>query len=288
MDQHVSEEILRWEHSVYDMYYRSRKLRRLLKKQVVNKGVARCHDGVLRYTVRGSRMSGDMNTALGNCLVMCALVYALRQELGIRLELANNGDDCVIILERRHLQAFQEAVVGHFTALGFPLKVEDPVFEFEKVSFCQTQPVYDGTRWTMCRDPRVCLDKDACSLKPIQSAKAYDTLRNTVGLGGLALAGHMPVFCEFYEALRRGAGDRVDKDMTPSGFKMLAKGMNMKGVSVTAEARASFFNAFDITPDEQLALESHFKNVLPTWRDPVLEGMSVSKGELGALAGLVC
>jgi len=85
----------------------------------------------------------------------------------------------------------------------------------------------------------------------------------------------MPIFSEFYACLRRGAGSAVDRDDTPTGFSMLAKGMNMRGMPVTDEARVSFFKAFDITPDEQLAVEKFYRDARPTWREPLMNGHCV-------------
>lgn len=288
MDQHVSYECLRWEHKQYDMYFHSARLRRLLAKQLVNVGSCRTHDGSLRYSVKGCRMSGDMNTALGNCLIMCAALYSAYADLGIKYELCNNGDDCVVMCERQDAEHLKERAVSYLARLGLPLGAEETVDKLEHVDFCQTHPVFDGTRWTMVRDPRVVLSKDSCSLKTIRGEADWNTIRNTIGLSGLALAGHMPVFCEFYEALRRGAGERVDKDTTPTGFTMLAKGMNMSGVMVTPEARCSFFTAFNITPDEQVALESYFKRIEPVWCAPLpLTAVDVNSTVASAM-GLQC
>lgn len=288
MDQHVSVPVLSWEARMYNLFFHSSHLRRLCEKRMLNTGVARCYDGKVKYTVRGRRMSGDMDTGLGNCLDMCAAIYSLGEHLGIRLRAANNGDDAVVVLSRADLPVFLDAVSSWFTRIGLPVATEEPVDEFEKIEFCQTHPVFDGMHWCMVRDPRICLDKDACSLKPIRTEAEWNTLRNTVGLSGLALAGHMPVFCEFYEALRRGAGSRIDRDSTPSGFKMLAKGMNMRGQPVTDRCRSSFFRAFDITPDEQIALEEHYRNIRPRWSEPCEVGVDRYEGALGLSMGSVC
>lgn len=98
-DQHTGVDALRWEHSVYQACYKGRDAKHLaflLKWQVENAGCARACDGRVKYSVSGCRMSGDMNTSLGNCLIMCALVSKLARTLGIRLRLANNGDDCCL------------------------------------------------------------------------------------------------------------------------------------------------------------------------------------------------
>jgi hypothetical protein len=98
-DQHVSHAALCWEHSVYNGVFRSSELRRLLRWQLVNHGVARTEGQRIDYTTNGCRMSGDINTSLGNCLIMSSIVLAYCETRGITARLSNNGDDCVLILE---------------------------------------------------------------------------------------------------------------------------------------------------------------------------------------------
>jgi hypothetical protein len=290
-DQHVSVSMLRWEHAVYDLFYRSRSFRRLLRRQLETKGVGRCWDGIFYYLVYGRRSSGDMNTSLGNCLIMCAMVYSfMNPEVGTppwgmdEWELCNDGDDCILFLPARYASDFMARFPGFCRSLGFPITLEEPVSELEHVEFCQARPVFDGERWCMVRNPKVCLDKDDCSLKPVRTEAEWNTLRNSVGECGLALAGHMPIFSEYYAALRRGAGSRVDKDNVETGFKMLARGMNMKEVPVSDDARISFFRAFDISPDEQLAVEAYYRGCRPQWREPWKDGHR-TLGALGAVMG---
>jgi hypothetical protein len=51
--------------------------------------------------------------------------------------LANNGDDCVIIIEKRHLKKLDD-LPSWFLTMGFRMEVEKPVYEFEQIEFCQT------------------------------------------------------------------------------------------------------------------------------------------------------
>lgn len=46
-----------------------------------------------------------------------------------------------------------------------------------------------------------------------------------------------------------------------SGFLMLRGELEARVEEVTEEARFSFFCAFDITPDEQIALEEYYREV---------------------------
>jgi hypothetical protein len=91
----------------------------------------------LHYEVEGARMSGDMNTSSGNCMIMVSLVFAYLSEKRIKWRLANNGDDCVIVIEQKHLGKLED-LPKWFLKMGFRMEVEEPVYEFERIEFCQT------------------------------------------------------------------------------------------------------------------------------------------------------
>jgi hypothetical protein len=274
-DQHVHRHALEYEHMIYNLHYNDRVFAQLLRHQLRQKGSARCFDGTVSYKIDGRRASGDMNTGCGNCLLMCAMVYSYMTTVGLVLpdgtcnfEFLNNGDDGVVVLERTHLHLL-DGMGRWFEQMGFPIEVEEPVYQLEHVEFCQTHPVFDGSDWVMMRDPRICLTKDLCTTKPLRSVGDWNTLRNSVSLCGLSLAGNMPVFCEFYRFLGRGAGKKVDRDLTQSGFTMLAHGLQQHLKPVTDSCRLSFASAFGILPSEQLAWERHYKSLVPTFCVPL-------------------
>lgn len=248
-DQHVSKPALEWEHSVYNACYRSNTLRKLLKWQIVNIGYARTPDCFVKYIVEGCRMSGDMNTAMGNCLLMCGMIYTLLVERGCDAELVNNGDDCVLILEAHDLKKLSN-LEAWFHEYGFTMKVEDPVYTLEEVVFCQMHPVYDGERWRMVRDPRITFDKDGINLRP-GNAAFHDWL-HTVGECGLALTSGLPIVQEYYTYLM-STGSTVDVESC--GMMFLRGGLESKWSPVSDQARASFWRAFGICPYRQCVME---------------------------------
>jgi len=261
-DQHVSQSALRWEHRVYEQCFPIKKhkeeLQRLLSLQLVNHCKGFCLDGKLQYTAKGGRMSGDMNTGLGNCLLMCAMIYSYAADILVNIKLANNGDDCVVFMERSDLEKFVRGVDKFFVELGFTMVVEAPVFHLEHVSFCQTQPVCSGIKgeYIMVRDPRIAVAKDCVSTTWYPTPVLRRGWLHAVGVGGLALTGGIPVLQEFYLAMARG-GKYSAKVANPVswGVKQLGKGMNRPYTQPTAETRASFWLAFGITPEQQLASE---------------------------------
>lgn len=271
-DQHVSVEALKWEHSVYNGIFKSDELRKLLKWQLKNKVYGHCKDGKLKYTVDGCRMSGDMNTALGNCLIMCALVHCYLKERCIVGSLANNGDDCVVIIESKDLAKFSAGLDEWFKEMGFIMKVEEPVYELEKIEFCQTHPVYNGETYVMTRNYPTSLAKDGLSLKTLTSDNVLKSWTDAVGMGGQALSSGIPVYQSFYGAFLRASSSIVPKITKQNslrrkrkhevelegGLAWLSARMERKIRPISDAARFSFYLAFGTTPDQQITLEHYF------------------------------
>jgi len=271
-DQHVSVEALEWEHSVYNRVFNSKELRWLLKMQLHNKVVGYCRDGKVKYQTDGCRMSGDMNTALGNCLIMCALVHCYLQTRGIRGSLANNGDDCTVIIEKKDLSKFQGGLNDWFLEMGFSMKVEKPVYDLEGIEFCQTHPVNVNGQWLMVRNFPKGMSKDCLSLKDLSSTRICRAWLNAVGTGGLSLTGGVPIYQDFYSSyikaglsipIKKSAnkGQHIpDADVT-GGLFWLSKGMKRPYQNISAVTRHSFYLAFNVTPEQQIAIEESVRAI---------------------------
>lgn len=263
-DQHVSIDALKWEHGVYLSCFKGQdrvELAKLLSWQLHNKGVGTAVDGYIKYSVDGCRMSGDMNTGLGNCLLMCAMVWSYCNSKGIVHQLANNGDDCVVICERKDLAKFMNGLQQWFLDMGFTMKIEEPVYTFEKIEFCQTQPVWGGDRWVMTRNPWKCIPKDLMTFLDVNRPEVAHGWLAAIGECGLSLSGGLPVLQEFYSALLRNSrGGRVAKHPAlESGFFRLARGMGRRASDISDATRVSFWEAFGILPSTQEQLEEEYK-----------------------------
>lgn len=277
-DQHVSVPALEFEHSVYLDCFKQKKhrekLANLLKYQLANKCTGYAEDGIVKYTTVGTRMSGDMNTSLGNCILMCSMIHAYLLEVGVVGQLANNGDDCVVFIERADLQKFSANLFDWFWDMGFNMAIEKPVYEFGHIEFCQCKPVSDGKDWIMCRNPVSSIAKDCVLLKSNVNENFFRLWLNAIGTGGLSIAGGMPVFQSFYQmCVRNGITSYVNKSrgkgngktVTVDTFELLPwfmREVGMKGLEksrpITADARASFWESWGFTPDSQIALEKHY------------------------------
>jgi len=294
-DQHVSRLALEFEHSVYLGAYSHLSqeelstLRELLSWQIHNKGYVRLPEADIKYQVEGNRMSGDMNTALGNCLLMCLMVRQYCQERQIQFRLLDNGDDATVFMEEEDLPRFLAEVKPWFLCKGFTMKVEDPVDKLELVEFCQTHPVNVGGTYRMVRNPIVALSKDTTWKTPCfqcdgkVSERAARTWLRAVGECGMSLCSGVPVMQAFYANLiacgplgkrsnAQGFGDGQ------SGFERMACGLSRGPTPVTSDTRVSFWLAFGITPDVQVCLERGYAAAgSPHFDRPRIEVDSLNK-----------
>jgi hypothetical protein len=244
------------------MLFRDKELARLLKFQLHNVGVSYCHDGKIKYHTSGGRGSGDMNTSLGNSIIMCAIVWCWLQKCGVDARLANNGDDCVVIMERNNLETFSRGFTEFTKTLGFTMVVEPPVYEFEQIEFCQTHPVLASGEWRMVRNYSTAREKDSLCLFPLTEKGAIQSWLYAVGECGLALTSGVPIFQEMYTSYMRNGkpSNMANAVFMQSGSRMMSRGMDSKREPVDTEARVSFFKAFGVTPDEQVAMEQYYRD----------------------------
>lgn len=273
-DQHISVDALKFEHQIWiGMFPESQRkeLRRLLGWQLHNKGIARCPDGEVRYKVDGCRMSGDMNTSSGNCYIMCATVHNWCTRLGIRhFRLANNGDDCMLVVEKSDEQRVRNGLIDYYRTLGFTMKVEPTVYDLERVEFCQTRPVLVGSKYRMVRNLHQGISKDLHCIHDISQPVNRDAWVNAVGEGGRVMNDGVPVLMEFFKRFPSCNPRKsfIDDKLAEDAKYKFSRTCSFTNSTPSDESRYSFWLAFGITPDEQIALEKGFPKLN---RESVLE-----------------
>jgi hypothetical protein len=230
-----------------------------------NKGVGYAHNGKLKYKVEGKRFSGDMNTALGNCIIMCGLVWTYAKLLDIPLKLVNNGDDCVAFMEREHLSTFTQHLEPFFLKHGFRMTTEPPCYTMEEIEFCQMHPIRVREGVIMVRNIRTALEKDTMIIPPVPSKRAVQAWLTAISEGGLSAYGDIPVLGSFYRCLlRHGEGVKnkvaTSVQMDHSGMRMMTKGLNRTCTTILPLTRDSCYAAWGLTPDQQIAMEHVYDN----------------------------
>jgi hypothetical protein len=262
-DQHVHIEALKFEHRVYLSFFKGvdrRNLAKLLKMQEMNRGRGRTQDGHLSFSLEGKRMSGDMNTALGNCLQMSTMVKAIVDKYGIQAKFINDGDDGVIFIEKEDHLRLQSVIYDECLRFGHEVVLEPPANEIEGIEFCQCKFVATSPgEYLAVRHIENSFDKDAMCLDPLITPKLAAQWMRSVGECGLSLTSGLPVLQQYYLHFMAQAsvGKRLSHQI--EGFRMLAEGMGSpKYRQPTPWSRYSFWKAFGIPPDAQEEWEKHF------------------------------
>lgn len=261
-DQHVSDIALQWEHSIYKstFSYDIPELSKLLQWQVDNVGYGFTNEGSVSYRVKGRRMSGDVNTSLGNCMLMSSMVHAYMRIKGIPSSLANNGDDCVLIFERKHLHKIDD-LNDWFLQMGFNIVREEPLFDIRQVPFCQTNVLTSPGYNVSVRHPEVCVSKDLHSCFPFSHDNQYEQWLSSVGKCGSISSGGIPVLHSFYNAF---PNVEITNKTILLEMEREIEYCNIGGANkttITDEMRHSFWVAFGILPDTQVELEEIYKGL---------------------------
>lgn len=274
-DQHVSRELLQVEHSVYLRCCHDAEFAQLLAWQLDNLVYTRSG---FKYRTRGKRMSGDMNTALGNCLLMVVMVVAFFEDQSFCWDMFDDGDDCLLIVERSSLQWVLANLASRFLSFGHEAKIERVSTSLSSVSWCHSSPIVIGPGIVkFVRDPFKTMSADIFGTKWINPA-VQKRMLTAVGYCELVLNVGVPVLEEYALALlRAGAGEFRDEstDFQYSSLAIRAKRElrvfhvhALKDISVsrlptrriTDEARLSFYEAFGVSVDMQIAYEERLRS----------------------------
>lgn len=230
---------------------------------------ARCRDGNASVTGVLGLSSGMMYTSMimVHCIMGMTLTYL--EEVGLRKKcrIINNGDDFLIFVPKKY-KKLVDGLPAYYLKWGFKAVVEEGVDVVEQISFCQCQPIFDGQTWIMVRDPRTALSKDLLSVQVLDSRPKFDYFRDAKSRCGLSLTRGIPVCQAFYEMLGRGARpNKKDRKIyaPQSGMEYMVRGMKRDDKVITAEARYSFFLAFGVIPDSQIAMERAYTCFQPDW-----------------------
>lgn len=266
-DQHVADSILKIEHDFYTRINSCAIFARLLKEQLKNKCTTQ--QG-FRYSVKGGRMSGDMNTALGNCLLMLLMCFAYLKSLMIRHEVLDDGDDVLVFFEKRHLQKVLDTCHAAFLSFGQEVKVENIAHRLEDIVFCQASPVRVGGSWVMVSDWKKIVSQSTSGTRYWQEPKTRLDMAYSVGQCLLALYPGVPIIQTYAQQLC-SFGGKMNQAIhdTDWMFKVKPTGASKKlgelcAEVITPDTRLSFCEAYDVDPVQQMLIEDRIR----AWKLP--------------------
>lgn len=255
-DAHVTD-MLRVEHLIYQRYWKDPLLDRLLAWQWHN----RCRTSTgIKYRLQGSRMSGDMNTALGNCLISVILLANIMRALHMgptRWDMLCDGDDCLLFIDHND-RAILEQLPTLYAEHGMKIKVENLTTDIARVVFCQTSPIRTNMGLKMVSNPTRTLSRALVGVKHWGEPKFVAKYLYLIGYCELALNMGVPVLQQFaLTVMSWGTG--LPKNVQMSGRVVKAmreeRAHPIMPIPISDEARLDFWDAFGIPPVEQLALE---------------------------------
>ncbi|APG76314.1 hypothetical protein 2 [Wenzhou tombus-like virus 11] len=245
-DCHVNRQLLEAEHWFYNQCFGSEELAFLLQLQIRNKGTTK--NGT-RYTTINTRMSGDKNTGLGNSLINYMMIKQVLMELAIKHNYYIDGDDSNVFVQRRFAHLVKAELFSRF---GMVTKIENVADVIEHIDFCQCRPVFDGSGYTMVRNPERMLARLPWVVGPIEESRALDI---TYATGQ----------CEIAQGLGLPIGQYIGQRMCELGGKMVRlrhrawlekmKPGKLQPIEPAAGVRESYALAWGLSVADQLAIE---------------------------------
>jgi hypothetical protein len=228
-------------------------------------------------------MSGDMNTALGNCLLMLLMLWCFMLYLAIlKWDTFDDGDDCLLRVEEEDLDSVLSAVIPHFREYGMEMKVERVARSIHEVIFCQSLVVEVAeARLKFVRDFRVVISKSLCGIRHWQDPNYRIKVLRAIGLCELVLNLGVPILQSFACSILRNVGRPVNILSASDGLQartareLRGLGVDARDVAprpITEAARHSFAIAFGCQAEEQLYLEQFFDAWEFTTTDAVFHG----------------
>jgi hypothetical protein len=285
-DLHVNRKLLEAEHAFYLKYNRDPRFAELLRKQLYNCGSTRSG---FKYEVEGGRMSGDMNTGLGNCVISYIMFKSLAKRMDVPMDLLVDGDDALIFISQEYLTNLNLLIAFHYLQFGMEMKIEEVAYRPEDVFWCQTRPItVSGDTWRMVRDPlRV--------LRTILVSKKWQVHRQKNYMASLALCEMsqnrgIPVLQAMALALWNNSSknpDLCDSELREavigralamsSWDEIKRKGMDPQEIS--PESRISFQRAYGIDITTQILWEESLGHWTCEFGEPKHVGPVCNVGE---------
>jgi hypothetical protein len=266
-DLHVHRKVLEQvEHMVYLRLYRGdTSLASLLGSQLVNR--VRSSQG-LRYTVQGNRMSGDKNTATGNCLLALVMALAAMRRLRIRkFDTFVDGDDVLLFVERAQETLVRERLAAEYLTFGQEIKVEGIAYRLSDITHCQCRlTLTSGGDWIMVRPWKKVLSSSLVSTRHFASPKSAEVIRS-IAQCELALNSGVPILQAFSVSVLNRIGSGATSKVGRYAYAFVtSKWQDVKAIPITPAARVAFALTWGVSPEEQILIERELLDGPPfTW-----------------------
>jgi hypothetical protein len=259
-DAHVSVELLELTREFYTSMCadpsEARMVNYMWSKTRMNYGRTRRN---VRFKTYGTRMSGDMDTGLGNSLLMYWLIKEYMRSNGItKYAMSVNGDDSVVVIGIADLGKARN--ISIFKDYGFNMKfgVSYGLQDFE---YCHCKMVETDYGWIMSRDPYRMIARMGWSNTKRSGKSAKDYLYS-LALGNMAVNFGLPIGYEYGKKMLALTGISRQIVMSRKKRLFLEKQRYWKDCensTISVGTRNSFYLAWGIHPDEQVNIENNIR-----------------------------
>lgn len=237
------------------------------RMQLKNKVSFRCDDGFASYTCDGNRMSGDLNTGLGNSVLQSLFITSAMHEAGIPDEnwrMLVDGDDAVLIVSRKYCPDAR-FITDMFERFSQDVKMEGPfpvdVNSMEVIDFCQSRPVNIDGQWRLVRDPYKVYNGYKQQCVYYRTADEAQRFLATIAPPEMIYASGVPVHASLFKAFHKLSGDKKPLEAVSRRFwlRYTSKSGVTPNNEVTWGTRDSYERAFGITVMDQLLIEQELE-----------------------------
>jgi hypothetical protein len=212
---------------------------------------------------------------LTGVLIVVGILYKVI--LSKKMKLINCGDDCAIIGEYKVMKAVAPDLHERFRVFGMAVELSKVNRELEGIEFCQTHVLFDGESYRAVRNVLAVLTKDSVCIDNITTPHKLASWAKSVGQGGLASFGCIPVLQNFYRSLIVSHDNFVATSVLTNRQRKRMMRYEAKVIHSTAMwgkrlgyafgpvrdlTRLSFEKAFGINAVNQLLLESYYDNIV--------------------------
>lgn len=291
-DAHVGVEALKAEWKFYYMVAKKagfsgeslKKLKKMGKEQLKNRVRCLTDDGVVTYNVEGNRMSGDLNTGLGNTVLQSMFIATVMDMLKIPEKgwrMLVDGDDSVLMVsgQYKHLLAQLPELFKKFSQemkVGSVCKVS--LENMEVIDFCQCRPVLiHGFGWRLVRSPKKVYNGYKMVNIWYRSFEEATRFFATVAPAEMIFAAGVPIHSAFFRMLHKLSGNAAPLDIVQRRFWIkhcqTLRGSVPSSSEVHWQTRDSYAKAFGIDVGDQLSIESeldswNLSHLEEVWRGP--------------------
>jgi hypothetical protein len=225
------------------------------------------------YKIIGNRMSGDMDTGIGNSLIAFLLVWTAVRRMGLRKwDLLCDGDDILVFTD---VFVSRDEWIERGAELGFDWKVEgywkrgDPL---ESIEFCRHRLVCVAGVWRFVRGARALATFGVTHVHV--GRKAHRRYMKGVAMSEMHASKGVPcasvLSCEVYRRVRDLKALFVHSDLYKFGSYVgvdALETINFASNTIALSTRLSYERAFGVSVGDQERYEQAVPSIVAKYLD---------------------